>query len=294
MKLFSLLFIPLPARGCREPLCGRACATPGTPAPAHGRVRDRLPGPAYEPEPAWPEENQSSAQRDPASRRERAEPRSGPPPHWRPSRSSRSAPAAAARAPSRPHHQDRSHPVGGADGTPPRRRRPTPGQTQSGSITRPRAALRLRIGSRPSAARSPPGCTIRAQRPLRAALTSARRAGLITHNPAQDAELARAPRYLAKTWTAAEAKRFLVHSKESGDRNYTLWRFLLATGTDRLGTSRSVSSDSPRTSLYLFVYRHLSDSVHPSFRTAGYHLPADARGQLRVSRGVARPLPTTD
>lgn len=46
---------------------------------------------------------------------------------------------------------------------------------------------------------------------------------------------------------------------------------------------------SPNNSLYLFNYRHLSDSVHPSFRTAGYHLPADAAGQVV---GIERDSPT--
>ena len=65
----------------------------------------------------------------------------------------------------------------------------------------------------------------------------------------------------------------------------------IASSRDRRGTSRKCASGSPRTvRLYLYNYRHLSDSVHPSFRTAAYHLPADANGELV---GLARDSPTT-
>lgn len=96
-------------------------------------------------------------------------------------------------------------------------------------------------------------------RTLRAALTSARKSGLIATNPAQDAELARAPKYHAKTWTAAQAKRFLQHSKDSGDRNAPLWRFLLATGARRGEALGAQWADLDLDNGFVLIHRNLSE-----------------------------------
>ena len=51
---------------------------------------------------------------------------------------------------------------------------------------------------------------------------------------------------------------------------------------------------SPNNSLDPFNYRHLSDSVHPSFRTAEYHVPADVNGQGSGLRETVQRRRTTN
>lgn len=96
-------------------------------------------------------------------------------------------------------------------------------------------------------------------RTLRASLTSARKAGLVPVNPAMDAELARPQRFIARTWTPAEAQKFLASNKASGDRLAPLWRFLLVTGVRRGEGLGLQWDDVDLTAGTALIHRNLSE-----------------------------------